>query len=70
MFRIYIKKVKKFIGFAVDPNLDRKQLKAAMDQAFQALKECGMDSHGEERSVNIVNAQSCKYLHLVGLVDG
>ena len=45
-FRIYIKKVKKFLDFAVDVNLDKKTLKQSMDRAFAMLKERVLDAQG------------------------
>ncbi|XP_022238317.1 calcium-responsive transcription factor-like [Limulus polyphemus] len=47
--RIYIKKVKKFPEYKVDPNLEKKSLHVAMEKAFVELKAAGIDGHGEER---------------------
>lgn len=47
--RVYVKKVRKFPEFAVDCELDKKQLKAAMDQAFHSLRENNLDKMGEDR---------------------
>ncbi|KAK6168617.1 hypothetical protein SNE40_019814 [Patella caerulea] len=48
--RIYVKKVRKFPEFAVDfLYLDKKSLKAAMDRAFQELKQRGIEGLGQER---------------------
>ncbi|XP_074656196.1 calcium-responsive transcription factor-like isoform X2 [Tubulanus polymorphus] len=47
--RIYIKKVVKFVDFAVDTSLDKKALKAAMDKAFTELKLQGISNKGVER---------------------
>ncbi|XP_064594402.1 calcium-responsive transcription factor-like [Liolophura sinensis] len=47
--RIYIKKVKKFLQFAVDPNQEKKLLKTAMDKSFQALRGRLLDVPGQER---------------------
>jgi hypothetical protein len=41
--------VKKFLDYAVDTNLEKKLLKAEMDQAFQMLKDCYVDKPGHER---------------------
>lgn len=47
--RIYIKKVRKFPEFSVDSEMDKKQLKAAMDDAFHSLKESNVEKMGEDR---------------------
>ncbi|XP_076323768.1 uncharacterized protein LOC143232343 isoform X3 [Tachypleus tridentatus] len=49
--RIYIKKVKKFPEYKVDPNLEKKSLHVAMEKAFVELKAVGIDGHGEERKL-------------------
>lgn len=48
--RIYVKRVKKFPQFAVNPRLDKKSLHIAMAKSFQLLKEAGMNAPGVERS--------------------
>jgi hypothetical protein len=44
-----VKKVRKFVEFGVNPNTDKKQLKADMESAFQLLKDCYMHKTGHER---------------------
>ena len=47
-YRIYIKKVTKFPEFGVDMNLDKKELKNAMDRSFMDIRNKGTKG-GEER---------------------
>ncbi|XP_052236823.1 calcium-responsive transcription factor-like isoform X2 [Dreissena polymorpha] len=47
--RIYIKKVRKFPEFRIDPNLDKRAAKIAMDKAFHALKQQNIDKIGQDR---------------------
>jgi len=47
--RIYIKRVTKFPHYAVDLKMDKKNLKASMDTAFQALKDKTHKVLGHER---------------------
>lgn len=49
IFRIYIKKVRKFPSHAVNLNLDKKTIRLAMDKAFHELREQGLENWGEER---------------------
>ena len=44
-----MKKVKKFIEFAVEIVNDKKVMKAEMDRAFQILKEREFNSYAQER---------------------
>jgi len=47
--------VRKFVDCAVDVNVDKKQLKADMDRAFQLIKDCYADKDGHDRSVMVVD---------------
>lgn len=51
--RIYIKKVRKFPEFAIKCEVDKKLLKAQMDNAFQALKDNLGEQQGHERYVDV-----------------
>lgn len=48
-FRIYIKKVRKFPEYKIDPGLDKKVMKSAMDKAFHALKQQNIEKIGQDR---------------------
>ena len=48
-----MKKVRKFLDCAVDVNVDKKQLKADMDRAFQLIKDSYVDKAGHDRSVDV-----------------
>jgi len=41
--------VRKFPEFSVDSEMDKKQLKTAMDDAFHSLKESNIEKMGEDR---------------------
>lgn len=47
--RIYIKKVRKFPEFRIDPTLDAKHVRQAQERALTALRLAGVDIGGEER---------------------
>ena len=49
VFRIYIKKVRKFPEYKIDVNLDKKVMKSAMDKAFHALKQQNIEKIGQDR---------------------
>ena len=46
VFRIYIKRVKKFPTFRVDMTSDKKTQKFNMEKAFNALKEIDVNNQG------------------------
>ena len=48
-----MKKVRKFLDCAVDVNVDKKQLKADMDRAFQSIKDCYVDRPGHDRLADV-----------------
>lgn len=54
--RIYIKKVRKFPEFRIDPTLDAKHVRQAQERALTALRLAGVDIGGEERysTINIL----------------
>lgn len=47
--RIYIKKVRKFPEFRIDPNLEGKNIRQAQERALTALRLVGVHIGGEER---------------------
>ena len=48
--RIYVKKVRKFILLAVDPNMERKQQRSAMDAGLKRMQDkANIDDPGEDR---------------------
>ncbi|XP_058970330.2 calcium-responsive transcription factor isoform X2 [Pocillopora verrucosa] len=47
--RIYIKKVRKFPEFRIDPNLEGKNIRQAQERALTALRLVGVHVGGEER---------------------
>ena len=47
--RIYIKKVRKFPEFRIDPNLEGKNVRQAQERALTALRLAGIETGGEER---------------------
>ena len=47
--RIYIKKVKKFPEYKIDPNLEGKNVRQAQERALTALRLAGVETGGEER---------------------
>ncbi|XP_052807194.1 calcium-responsive transcription factor-like isoform X1 [Mya arenaria] len=47
--RIYIKKVRKFPEFKIDPNMDKRSAKVAMDKAFHKLKQHNLEKIGQDR---------------------
>ena len=61
-----MKKVRKFLDCAVDVKVDRKQLKADMDRAFQKIKDCYANKDGHDRSVVILAKFYFCCLHDVG----
>lgn len=47
--RIYVKKVRKFPEFRIDPNLEGKNVRQAQERALTALRLAGVNVGGEER---------------------
>jgi len=47
--RIYVKKVRKFPEFRIDPNLEGKNVRQAQERALTALRLAGVHVGGEER---------------------
>jgi len=47
--RIYVKKVRKFPEFRIDPNLEGKNVRQAQERALTALRLAGVHDGGEER---------------------
>ena len=47
--RIYVKKVKKFLEYAIDVNQDKKTVKMQMENAFDNLKKIEYRAPYQER---------------------
>lgn len=59
--RIYVKKVRKFPDFRIDPNLEGKNVRQAQERALTALRLAGVNVGGEERYMYLsVNYYICK----------
>lgn len=67
--RIYIKKVRKFPEYKIDPGLDKKVMKSAMDKAFHALKQQNIEKIGQDRFYVQLPLQSAHEFHDTPIVS-
>ena len=58
--RIYVKKVRKFPEFNIDPNLEGKNVRQAQERALTALRLARVETGGEERFVKLNQNASSK----------